>query len=591
MYHIKACMYSANLKKLRKIASLGIFSKGKTSSPNDPLSMPSDSCPRPSPKDVFRKRQTSSDLAFSKWMSSSNPSSGNIPAPNPVATQPGGPLSNCHASNHTRSTLSEVDMTSNNPKSLMLQREASRPPATPSQWFKHRPSLCPPGTDIFKFLGARDPHEPIPAQASSDDIVQRDVVDCKNDSFKVDVLENIEPRDETCSLRPPKRLLSPPVEFPQKRERLSTQSSCTPYTWSESEDNAKQNDHALEKHLLDLLHAGLNSQGTFSEIPTNQLEERYWGLSELWLLLEERKELWPDEGDKKHQEQQQVPSPSSQRPTLKLAEKSRSSPFNMSNIREKVFRKRLSPKAAAQIVSNNSSSPLQQYLDLRSSQGPEYVGADVEKNALLAQVSQVSQAQKSSSVSPDKSKHQFLPLDQGFAEEPEDYGSCPIKDPPTSICDFDLHALSRVEDDDLFYQTLEAAFDTIMDPRLPAIVASHLQELLTPAGLRRPLEHPQPSQANPTPSRYSGAEKKGELCTATSVLPDCIDLEASDTIAFAPPIGCETSTSNDKEHDDPSDEMSWLVGSRSQLDPSTRGQTDRSPAAALSGFWRKNKLY
>lgn len=587
MYHIQAFPNSANPKKLRKIASLGIFSKGKTSSHDEAPNEPSAPCPKSKTKDVFRKRKMSSDVAFSEMMFLPNPLTQNISGPDLQPTPTGKPLSDRHGIDRVRSTPPEVDMHSNILKSLMVQREGSRSPSPPSQHFHRRLNHGPPRIDIFGFIGAKHRNGHDTVHASSENLVPPDHGGYNHDTSKVEFLENIEPRDKTPSPRPPKRLLSTPIESPQKREKLSTQSSCTPYTWSESEDNTKEHENALEQHLLTLLHTGLNSQGIFSEIPASQLRERYWGLSELWLLLEDRKELWPDECDRKVQEQ--VPAPSSQTPLLSLAEKGRSSLLNIGRIRDKVFSKRSSSKVAPDVDSNTSSSPLQQYLALRACQKPEIDGTEKEEKHVLS--TQLSQAQDGRSVPPDEPKNEPPPPNHDSAEAPETYPPLPMEDRPKSICDFDLHALSQVEDDDLFYQTLEAAFDTIIDPDLPAIVASHLQELLTPAGLRRPLEHPLTSRKSPTPSCHNVDEEAGETLTAIAVPLDNISEEASDTVAPTPPIKCEIPTSNEKERDDPNDEIPWLVGSRSQLHASATDQTDRGPAAALSGFWRRNKLY
>lgn len=175
MYHIQAFPNSANPKKLRKIASLGIFSKGKTSSHDEAPNEPSASCPKSKTKDVFRKRKISSDVAFSEMMFLPNPLTQNISGPDLQPTPTGKPLSDRHGIDRVRSTPPEVDMHSNILKSLMVQRECSRSPSPPSQHFHRRLNHGPPRIDIFGFIGAKHRNGHDTVHASSENLVPPDL--------------------------------------------------------------------------------------------------------------------------------------------------------------------------------------------------------------------------------------------------------------------------------------------------------------------------------------------------------------------------------------------------------------------------------
>jgi hypothetical protein len=568
---------------LRNNPSLGIFSKGKTSSTNHLQKSPSTSHTKVGPSKKLHKQKSGSDLAFSEMMFLSN-----IP-PQKKNTRP----------DSTRFTLlEEQDKDHNNTASpfkhflpdpskvevyktemplAVGQREGSYSPPFSFQGLKlpsHHPSkigIC--GTN--KNLGETQLESSYPPLAS------RDPAHPLHPSSRVNTIQ----REESYSPPPPKRSRSPFLDHPQKKRKFPEGSSSVPYTWTGSEDENTERDQVLEQRLLALMHVGLCPQIS-SEIPQFKFAGKCWSLSELWALLKERKVLW---SNKTSNRQQAAPTKTN---TPEIVTQAHSVFFNVSNIRDVRFNRSQEPKTALEADGDTRSS-LSQH-DSISQQRKSFtpLSPGKEKAARLSTKSPRTCSGKNVLIN-GVNENQDLPLTQESADEQVLPSVSAPELPRPSLYDDDLHGLSRVEDDDLFYQTLDDVYHAIVRPEVAAEVASDLQKLLTSPEHSNPFgQHKLPRQIPMLSPHNAHPEKTAGDPNLPVQAIENINQEKSET---EPPEGshlCERPTSHENDRFyGPSNDLPWLAAYQPQLHRSTMDQTGQSRPPGPFGFWRQNRLY
>ncbi|KGO75334.1 hypothetical protein PITC_001880 [Penicillium italicum] len=366
-----------------------------------------------------------------------------------------------------------------------------------------------------------------------------------------------------------------------KRRKISKLSSSVPHTWTETEvDNIAQND-ALEQHLLNLLHVGVYPQALCSEITNTVLARQYWSLAELWELLEERKTAWSNEANIGHlgaaetalQEVPEVISPNH----LDLVD--------VGNVQNDMSKQSTDSNAVCETARSGNNDPPEQASDLEQQKdGPSQ--ASDKPNCLNLQAARTSN-------SPDRfidtlNGDQCAPSPQ---ESPDDAVRFPAPVPEVKqphMSDIEFYELSRVDDDDVFYRTLDAAYYSIVHPEVAAEVASDLQQLLESPELNGNELPNSPESDIP-----NGQVEAGEPEILATVSQD-ITQEQDDERPHEPSLQHKlpTSYSNDGCVDQHID-LPWLANEYSQSQPhaSTVVGARRSQPPDLSDFWRQNKLY
>ncbi|OQE09173.1 hypothetical protein PENVUL_c007G01504 [Penicillium vulpinum] len=384
-----------------------------------------------------------------------------------------------------------------------------------------------------------------------------------------------------------------------KRRKTSKQASSIPYTWSETVVDGAEQSHALEQHLLNLLHVGVHPEVLCSEITNTVSAKRYWTLAELCVLLEERKTSWSNDAANKKRT-----SPESNMGQLAAAE----------------------AETALQVVPEIIASD---HLDLddigcaqneKSKQSPgSTVACETAcsvKNDLPQQSSILEQQQEEPRQTSDNPGY---PKPQATTTSNNQYGFIDILDKdqcelfsqqsadddvifPVSVpevkrphmSDIEFYELGRVEDDDVFYRTLDAAYSAIVRPEVAAEVASDLQHSLESPELN---STDLPNSPESTGIRDSDIPTKqveaGETEPLATVSQDIIQEQYDES---SPEPYCQhelpTSHSNDPCVDQ-SNDLPWLTTGYGQSQPHASAGIDarQSQPPRLSRFWRQNKLY
>ncbi|CAG7938178.1 unnamed protein product [Penicillium salamii] len=576
-----------NRLTMRRIVNLGIFSKGKASS-NCSREDPQVSCAMPLPNSSH-KRKSGSDLAFSEMTFFSKPrsqrrKSGHNPRPALMENA----LFNHSGNQQALPNPSEIGIPSTCLPPIVMEREISSSPPPSVHFFKDLPHRRSPKKDVLEDIPVDHP------ELVSITSPPRDPGCDLQQSSKVDVLGKMGRRKRTSSPRTPNKSPTTPLEPPKKRGKTSKSSSSIPYSWSDSAQRSIDSDRALEEHLLTMMHVGMNAKEISSGTTLPYLSGKSWTLPELRTLLEERMGLWSNElNNTDHEEQgplkidlvQQISDPAIQSLMSGPSERGRSGRFNVGSIRDKVFGKRSSQKVAYETDCDVRSGLFQGNAVACTSQNTGHAVDTQDEDEF-----------------PPAHEHN---VENVPAESPNDcenpFSFRDDEEPRTSVFlnkallagtrDFDLQGLGRVENDDLFYQTLDAAFDTIMAPGIPEKVASdlqeHLSEAMSPYGIAGPLEQAAVSRQSPTPSCHDTGQELGDEHTVSF----------TSAIEHSKPEISEAGQSEphptfiDNEYHDLSNKMPWFIENQSKSHPSTASDTDQKQASVLSGFWRKNRLY
>ena len=406
-----------------------------------------------------------------------------------------------------------------------------------------------------------------------------------HDPSRVDLLVDLIQREEPYSSPPSKRSRSPSLDSSQKKRKVSRGFLSIPYTWTESEDEDTERDHALERHLLALMHVGLCPQGITSETSHCVFAEKNWTLSELWTLLKERKVLWSNQANNR---KQAAPAKTT---TLDIVTQDHSTLFDVSSIHDEIFNRSQKPTIALEADCNARSSLSQQDSVPQKGKRPTHQRPSHEECPRLSK-QMLNTCRVEIDLTDGVNENRRMPLTQEFLEEKSlPSASAPQVTGP-SVYEIDLHG-SRVEDDDLFYQTLDAAYHAIVRPEVAAEVASNLQKLLTsPEHNNSFLQHVLPrSVPVPSPHNARSETEAGEptlAITATGNIKHKTS-EAGQPEAFHP---CKTPINHGNESlYGPTNDFPWLVADQPQMRRSTTNQIGHSQPPAPSGFWRQNKLY
>jgi hypothetical protein len=391
-------------------------------------------------------------------------------------------------------------------------------------------------------------------------------------------------------------------ELRNKRRKISEESSSIPYTWDETEVDNTEQSHALEQHLLNLLHVGVYPQVLCSEITNTVLVRRYWSLAELWALLEERKSSWSNEaGNKKRAS----PEPNMEQLATAEAESDIqevhevpevNTPDHVKLVNVDSIENQMPKEApdsnvtceAACSVSNNLLPQPPSVLEQEQEQDGSCQASD-KPGCLSLQATKTLESQ-------DRfidilNEDQCEPLPQESTENEVVFpASVPEVEQP-HISDIEFYELGRVDDDDVFYRTLDAAYSAIVRPGVAAEVASDLQHLLESPELNA-TDLPNSPESIGIRDSDIPAPKVEPVHLAT-VSQDAIQ-ERFDEWPSEPSCQPILPTSH---FNDPcvelNNDMPWLTAGYGESQPRASAEIDarQSQAPELSDFWRQNKLY
>ncbi|CDM31946.1 unnamed protein product [Penicillium roqueforti FM164] len=380
--------------------------------------------------------------------------------------------------------------------------------------------------------------------------------------------------------------------FHNKRRKTSKQSSSIPYTWAETEVDPTEQIDALEQHLLSLLHVGVYPQALCSNITNTVSGRRYWSLAELWELLKERKASWSNEaGNKKRTSPeanmgqvaaseavpQEIPEIVAS-DTLDLA--------NVSSVQNEISEQSPDSNVACETVRSVNNRPQQQPPILEQQQDRPCQASD-RPDCLNHQVAMISNI-------PDRSidiwgEDQCEPFSHESGEHAVLFPAFAPEVKQPHISDIEFYELDRVDDDDEFYRTLDAAYCAIVRPEVAAGVASNLQ---------RSLESPELGNNIPNSPESTGIRdydiptrqaEAGELEHLATVSQDIIE-ERYDEWPAKPSHQNKPPTSHSNYPGvDPNNDMPWLTTGYGK--PLTGNDAQQSQHPEIPDFWRQNKLY
>lgn len=353
-------------------------------------------------------------------------------------------------------------------------------------------------------------------------------------------------------------------------------------------DTTEQSD-ALEQHLLSLLHVGVYPQALCPEITNTVLARRYWSLAELWELLEERKAAWPNEaGKKRASPESNMRQPVEAEPAPQVSEIIASDHLdivNVGSVQDEMSKQSLDWNIACETARSVNDDPPEQPSVLKQQQdGP--LQASGEPGCVSFEATWPSN-------SPDRfidilNEDRCEPFPEESAEDAVLFpASVPeVKQPHMS--DTEFYELDRLDDDDTFYRTVDAAYRAIVRPEVAAEVASGLQQLLESPELNGN-EVPDSPESD-TPTRQVETADSEHLATVSrDIIQDRYDERPPE-----PSFQHELPTSHSNDHCvSQNNDLPWLTTGygRSQPRASTEINTRQGQPPGLSDFWRQNKLY
>ncbi|KAJ5780551.1 hypothetical protein N7457_005711 [Penicillium paradoxum] len=528
---------------LRNNTKLGIFSKGRTSSSsNHHKDISSANLTKATPSLKSRRYSAESDLAFSEMAFLPRR---NNPSPDPTWT---------HKDDHGGRHDGDCDQ-----QELLLKDSLDNCPKL---------AMTRPGNN---WLGGK----------------------------RKRVISEEAPLHEISSASPRLGNVSP--NSPNKRRRTS-QSPSIPYTWSESDTDSIAQGNALEQYLLNLMHVGMDLQTLCTEISNPGLTKQYWSLSELWVLLCERKASWPSEirnetrtspGTNTDQHATGRITPQVQPEMIELTHLHSPGADSMNNGISQQF---LEPYTSIETPSGvNRCLPEQDTLPERGKYPKKNQDSGQSDNGLPQNLDRkscfnvpthaptLSDSQTRSTDLLNEDRYELFSPKKADKETISPAILSEVRQPPAS--DIEFYDLSQVDDDEVFYHTLDAAYHAIVHPEVAAEVASDLQELLASPGMT----------VNPySEVRLLDPKDRGRQARATRNGPPKHQTKKEDARPSEPfleenfPMHHLNGVSFDGSNDLP-----WLdTGHRQpQLCSTTGIIARRSQPPGLCEFWRQNRLY
>jgi hypothetical protein len=360
----------------------------------------------------------------------------------------------------------------------------------------------------------------------------------------------------------------------------------------ESKSHDTLDDLPLQQYLLELLHTGLAPK-TVSVVASDSLATfRHWSLSELWLLLEERKASWSTETDNK---QQASPRPKSNEGSVKQA-------------------LHLSPKTITPpklgFVCADTNERFQAYPNPRDAPEPS-CGAhrdsfEVRHPVLEEKKTDQHQTQEQCAVdfplqaiddckTSDDLMENRLSLPLAFELTKVEHLSSFSQDGlSTNAPVFDLDKLNRVADDDMFYDTLDAAYHSILQPEAAGQVfvpdELELPILFGSSTFNEPVDlfdTPKSAQCRSSaiPVQVVKTEQIFQATLAQNIKQDRVGMGLLG-------VNHQNELLQNDGVFDHNRLLPWLTGyNNSQTHIPTSRTLDRNQGPALFGFWRQNKLY
>ncbi|KAJ5154528.1 uncharacterized protein N7500_009967 [Penicillium coprophilum] len=540
---------TGNRLTLRNNTNLGIFSKGRSSSTTShPGNTPSTALAKPTPFVKPHKYSVESDLAFSemKFLSRKNNLS-TYPPSTAVDTLDG----------------------------------------------QHETEYCPQEQQFD--IPVHDPELKIPPSNSKSLDVESQL-----DSPVPPLLPFEEaPASEVSPVSSHAQGNSP--KFPNKRRKTSKQSSSVPYTWTETEVDNREQSHALEQYLLSLLHVGVYPQALCSEMTRTVLARQYWSLAELWALLEERKRSWSNEtGNKKrgspkaNMRQVAAVGAEAEAAAQEVLEEIPPDHLDLHNVG--TVQSEISQQSQDLNIACETTSSVNHSL-------PQQPSVSEQQQNRRGQVSDKPGCSSPQAPKRSESQDPFTyilnedhcePLPQESSEDEVLFPATLPEVEQPHMSDIEFYELARVDDDDVFYRTLDAAYCAIVRPGVAAEVASNLQQLLESPELNgADLPNTPEStsfRASDLPTRQVEAGEPGHLATVSQdIIQERIDERQPETFRQQ-----ELPTSHSDDHCvDQNNHLPWLTTGydQSQACTSTVINARQSQPPELSDFWRQNKLY
>lgn len=398
---------------------------------------------------------------------------------------------------------------------------------------------------------------------------------------------------EACSPLPPKRCRSTADNSPRKKRKTVIQTSSIPYTWSESGKSDAELDYSLGQRLLAMVHFGLDLQEIAVEHPDLGYPGKYWSLSELWELLKERKALWSNGVEDKEQActvvnsgQQALPS-SIQLNMLRCIQREYPTLDNGSTQNEAVDGcKNLQVTTE---VDRETHSNLSQHHSTTSKCQDLTRGFPIQANYSCFLTKDLMANNEDSCSTDDLKENCFVPLPYDFANDSGFPLAPRTEGPSLHFHNIEFHKFSGLEDDDLFYKTLDAAYDAIFVSNAAAEAASNLQESLRSSQSSDPFECSQLPQAITISGCHQAFPqiRKGVPTNRARASGD-VEEEEVDARPRATSPPREIPTSYEFTSHGPNNDMPCLIEDQHR---STTNQNGTRPSADFLGFGRKNKLY
>ncbi|OQE24135.1 hypothetical protein PENFLA_c010G04036 [Penicillium flavigenum] len=383
---------------------------------------------------------------------------------------------------------------------------------------------------------------------------------------------------------------------PNKRRKISKLSSSIPYTWTETEvDDTEQSD-ALEQHLLNLLHVGVYPQALCSEIKNTVLTGRYWSLAELWELLGERKASWSSEAGRQNRAspeanmEQLAAVEASPQEVREVIAPGHSDIPGAGSVQNEMSKQSADSNVACETACSVNSPPKQPSV-LEQQQDRPHEASD-EPGCLSLQAARTSNSPDPFIDTLDEDHGE--PSHQESAEDAVLFpASVPDVEQP-HMSDIEFYELGRVDDDDVFYRTLDAAYCAIVRPEVAAEVASDLQQLLESPELNGDDLPNTPESTSirepdiPT-GQVEGAEPEHLVTVSQDIIQDRYDGRPSEP-------SCQRKLSTSHSNDpcvDQNNDLPWVATGYGHTQPraSTGIDAGQAKSPGLSGFWRQNRLY
>ncbi|KAJ5520157.1 hypothetical protein N7463_000610 [Penicillium fimorum] len=385
-------------------------------------------------------------------------------------------------------------------------------------------------------------------------------------------------------------------ESHHKRRKTSKQSSSIPHNWAATEVDNTEQSHALEQHLLNLLRAGLYPQAVCSEITNTVLARRYWSLAELWVLLEERKASWSSEtGNKRRASSEadmrhRAAAEAAPQEVPEIVVPDNLDVVNVGGMQNEMFKQSPDFHVTCETAcSVNNGLPQQPSVLEQQQDGP--CQASNKLGGLNPQAVSTSSQYRFIDI---LNEDQCEPLPHESTEDEVLFPVSVLEVEQLHMSDIEFYELNRVDDDDLFYRTLDAAYHAIVDPGVAAEVASDLQQLLESPELNGADLPNTPESTgvrdSDIPTRRVEAGESERLTTASqAIIEEWVDERP-------PEPSCQQKLPTSHSGDpcvDQNNDLPWLTTGYGQSQP--RGSTEfdarQSQPPGLSDFWRQNKLY